>query len=83
MPRRIHNASTVLKKASSVWAAYGAIVLFIGDKAIEYLKSPAAANLSWKDAALGVLLIAIPILRIIKQESISGPSAPPSPLIRE
>lgn len=67
----VANAPQVLTRASSLWAAYGAIVLFLGDKIVEYLQSPAAANLTWKDAALGVLLVLIPILRVWQQQSIT------------
>lgn len=67
----VPNAPQVLTRASSLWAAYGAIVLYFGDKLVEYLQSQQAANLTWKDAALGVLLVLIPILRVWYQESIA------------
>jgi hypothetical protein len=67
----VPNAPQVLARASSLWAAYGAIVLYFGDKVVEYLQSQDAANLTWKDGVLGVLLVAIPILRIWYQESIA------------
>lgn len=73
----VENKGAVLTRASSLWATYGAIVLFLGDKFVEYLRSPAAANLTWKDAALGVLLVAIPFLRIVQQESLQPPAIEP------
>lgn len=72
MPQLVPNPGRVLATSSSLWAAYGAIVLFVGDKAVEYLQSPAAADLGWKDAVLGVLLFAIPILRILYQQSLAS-----------
>lgn len=81
----VEKPGTVLAKAASMWAVYGGIAVLVVDYAAKWLQSDASAGLSpaMHDILLGVCLIAAPVLRIIRQRSISGPSTPPSPLLRE
>jgi hypothetical protein len=75
----VANKGKVLLWASSMWATYGAIVLFLADRFVEYLRSPAANNLSWRDAVLGILLIAIPPLRVLRQDVLHEPEGSSEP----
>lgn len=70
--RLIPNAKTVAGKASSMWAAYGAILIYAADKLVEYLQSPQGANFTWTQGVLGVLLVAIPVLRLWYQQSLAS-----------
>lgn len=82
----VPNPGRVLARASSMWAVYGGLVILLIDKAPQWLKGPEAEKLlspEWRDTLLGLCLIAAPILRIIQQQSLSGPPAPPSPLTKE
>lgn len=67
----IPNAKSVATTATSMWAAYGAIFLYLADKTIDYLQSPEGLKLSWSQGALGVLLVAIPVLRLWYQQSLA------------
>lgn len=69
--RLVPNAGTIATTATSMWAAYGAIAIYILDKVVEYLQSPEAAKFTWTQAVLGVLLVAIPILRVWYQSSLA------------
>lgn len=77
----VPNAPTVLARASSLWAAYGALAIDVGIKALEYLRDH--RDLKWQDALLPLALLLIPLFRVVKQESLSGPTQPPHPLARE
>lgn len=82
----VPNPGRVLARASSMWAVYGALIVMAIDKAPEVLKGPEAEKLlstEWRDRLLGLCLILAPILRVIQQQSLSGPTTPPSPLTRD
>lgn len=68
-PRLIPNAGTVLLKASSLWAAYGAIVIDVGIKVLEYVRDNRAVR--WQDMVVPVLLLLVPAFRVIQQRSIT------------
>jgi hypothetical protein len=67
----IPNAKSVATSATSMWAAYGAIVIYLLDKLVAYLQSPEGAKFTWTQAALGILLVAIPALRLLYQQSLA------------
>jgi hypothetical protein len=67
----IPNAKSVATSATSMWAAYGAIVIYVLDKVVAYLQSPEGAKFTWTQAALGILLVAIPVLRLWYQQSLA------------
>lgn len=81
----IPNAPTVAVKSSSMLTLYVGIVANLIDMAIKVLQSPsiADAGISWVQPTLLVLMAAAAIFRLIKQESISGPTPAPVGLSRE
>lgn len=85
MPELVPNAPTVAAKSSTMWTLYVGILADLIDMAVKWLQSPsiADAGITWVQPALLVLMTAAAIFRVIRQESISGPSTPPSPLLRE
>jgi hypothetical protein len=81
----VPNAPTVAVKSSSMLTLYLGIAANVVDMTIKVLQSPgiAEANLGWAQPTLLVLMAAAAVFRLIKQESISGPTAPPNPLFKE
>jgi hypothetical protein len=81
----VPNAPTVAVKSSTMWTLYLGMATDATDMAIKVLQSPsvADAHLGWVQPTLLVLMAAAAIFRVVKQESISGPATPPSPLLRE
>lgn len=67
----IPNAKEVAGRATSMYAAYGAIAIYALDKFVEYLQSPEGAKWTWTNSVLGVLLVAIPVLRLWYQQSLA------------
>lgn len=80
----VPNAPTVALKSSSNLTLYVGIVANLTDMAIKVLQSPsiADAGLGWVQPTLLVLMVAASVFRLFKQESISGPTPPPSPLTK-
>lgn len=81
----IPNPGRVLARASSMWAVYGGLLILLVDKAPQWLKGADAEKLlspEWRDILIGLCLAAAPILRIIQQQSLSGPSAAPKPVLK-
>lgn len=68
----IPNAKQVAGGATSMWAAYGAIAIYVLDKLVAYLQSPEGAKFTWTNSVLGVLLVAIPVLRLWYQQSLAS-----------
>lgn len=81
----VPNAPTVAVKSSTMLTLYVGMAADLADMAVKVLQSPslAEANLGWVQPALLVLMALAAIFRVIKQESISGPTPPPSPLLKE
>lgn len=81
----IPNAPTVATRSSSMLTLYVGIAANAVDMAIKVLQSPsiADAHISWVQPTLLVLMVAAAVFRLVKQESISGPVPPPSPLMKE
>lgn len=68
-PRLIPNAGTVLLKASSLWAAYGALVIDAGIKVLEYVRDN--REVRWQDMVVPILLLLVPLFRVIQQKSVT------------
>jgi hypothetical protein len=81
----VPNAPTVATKSSTMLTLYVGIAANVVDMTIKVLESPsiADAHLGWVQPALLVLMAAAAVFRVIKQESISGPTPPPAGLSRE
>jgi hypothetical protein len=81
----VPNAPTVAVKSSTMLTLYVGMAADFADMAVKILNSPsiADAHLGWVQPALLVLMAVAAICRVIKQESISGPTPPPSPLLKE
>lgn len=81
----VPNPGRVLLLASSMWAVYGGLLILLIDKAPEWLKGEQASRLlspEWRDWLLVACLILAPIFRVIQQQSLSAPPAPP-PVLKE
>lgn len=74
----VPNAPTVAAKSSTMWTLYVGMAADFADMAVKVLKSPdiASAGISWVQPALLVLMALAAIFRVIKQESLSGPTPP-------
>lgn len=81
----VPNAPTVATKSSTMLTLYVGITANVVDMVIKVLQSPsiADAHISWVQPALLVLMTAAAIFRVVRQDSISGPVPPPSPLTKE
>jgi hypothetical protein len=76
----VSNHKKVLLRASSLWAAYGGLVLLLLDYLAKWLQGDESAGViqqPWRDLLLGALLIAIPYLRVQRQESLQPPAIHP------
>lgn len=78
-PKLIPNAGAVLARSSSLWAIYGAFVIDVGIKVLEYLQ--ANRDLKWQDAIIPVALILATAFRVMPQRSIT--SATETKLLQE
>lgn len=77
MLRLVNNPGTVLLKASSMWAAYGALAVDVGIKVLEYVRDH--KDLKWQDMLLPIILICIPIFRVVHQDSVREAEITPAP----
>jgi len=77
-PMLVPNATTVLVKASSLWAAYGAFILDVSIKILQYMQD--CRELKWQDMVVPILLLLVPAFRVIRQESITRAEKQPVPL---
>lgn len=77
----VPNPGKVLLKASSLWAAYGALALDVGIKVQEYVRDH--RELRWQDMVVPILLLLIPAFRVVQQQSLSEPPATSNPLPKD
>lgn len=63
--RLIPNAGTVAKRSSSMWALYGAFVIDISIKALEFIQTH--RGIKWQDAIVPIALIIIGSARLTRQ----------------
>lgn len=69
-PKLVPNPGTVLLKASSMWATYGAFVIDVGIKILEYIQDN--RELKWQDMLVPLALICIAAFRVVQQQSITN-----------
>jgi hypothetical protein len=79
----VPNAPTVAVKSSSMLTLYAGILGNAADIGIKVLQSGSFASVGWAQPALLAVMIIAAVCRVIKQESISGPTQPPLGLSRE
>jgi hypothetical protein len=79
----VSNAPTVAAKSSTMLTLYAGIVGNAADMAVKALQSGSFDSVGWAQPALMVVMIVAAVCRVIKQESLSGPTPPPSPLMKE
>lgn len=69
-PKLVPNAGDVLAKSSSLWAVYGAFIVDVGIKVLQYLQEN--RDLKWQDAIIPIALILATAFRVIPQRSITS-----------
>lgn len=67
--RLVANPGTVLLKASSLWPAYGTLLVDVTIKILEWFQDHRV--LRWQDAVLPIALILIPAFRVVQQDSVT------------
>lgn len=84
----VPNWKEVLAKSATVWVSVlGAILPEVPDLVLKWLADDSSAQVlsaeqkNWLRMAL--MFFVIPVVRIIQQQSLHEPPAPPSPLLRE
>lgn len=75
MLKLVDNPGKVLSRSYAVWLAIISAVLFIAD----HMEMLDMVPQQYRTIVQTVLLIAIPIARIIKQQSLQQPLSPPPP----
>jgi hypothetical protein len=71
----VENPGKVLVRASSLWAAYGALILDVGIKVLEYVRDNREMRL--QDMVVPILLLLIPVFRVVQQQSLQPPALAP------
>lgn len=68
--RLIPNAGEVAAKASSMWALYGAFVIDVGIKVLEYIQNN--REVKWQDMVVPIALIVVAAFRLTYQSSLAS-----------
>lgn len=70
MLQLIPNAKEVATRASSMYALYGAFVIDVTIKVLEYIQTH--RDLKWQDAAVPIALIIIGACRLVQQQALAS-----------